>query len=118
MKTCRLAGTVLLALFFLGGSIFAQDAIPAIERQALITLYNSTNGDMWANNSGWKTPPLDTDGFAMPGTEGTWYGVNVDTNLRSITLENNLLSGTIPAAISNLNRLIELDLSSNPESSL
>ena len=29
-------------------------AIPAAERQALIALYNSTNGDSWSENSGWK----------------------------------------------------------------
>ena len=32
-------------------------AIPAAERQALIALYNSTNGDSWLNNGGWN-PPL------------------------------------------------------------
>lgn len=31
-------------------------AIPATERAALIALYNSTDGDNWTNNSGWKTP--------------------------------------------------------------
>ena len=47
-------------------------AITATERAALIAFYNSTDGDNWKDNSGWKTPPLDSDGFAMPGTENTW----------------------------------------------
>jgi hypothetical protein len=54
---------------------FVLGVIPASERAALIALYNSTTGDSWSNNSGWKTPPLHTDGFAMPGTEGRWSGV-------------------------------------------
>jgi len=41
------------------------------ERGALIALYNSTNGDGWNNNTGWKTPPLADDGFALPGTGNT-----------------------------------------------
>jgi hypothetical protein len=61
----------LLVLLFPG---FIHGAIPASERAALIALYNSTNGDDWINNTGWKTPPLHTDGFAMPGTEGKLEG--------------------------------------------
>ncbi|HLP47610.1 MAG TPA: hypothetical protein VK469_16810, partial [Candidatus Kapabacteria bacterium] len=68
---------ILIIVLFLCVSNFIQGAIPALERAALIALYNSTNGDGWTNNSGWKTPPLDTDGFAMPGTENTWYGVYI-----------------------------------------
>ena len=52
--------------------------ITTSQRQALIAFYNATGGDTWTNNSGWKTEPLYPDGFAMPGTEGTWYGVAVD----------------------------------------
>ena len=50
-------------------------AIPISERQALIALYNSTDGDNWTDNSGWKEPPLAADGYALPGTEDTWYGI-------------------------------------------
>ena len=57
---------------------YAASLIVTSQRQALIALYNSTDGDSWTNNSGWKTAPLYPDGFAMPGTEGTWYGLTVD----------------------------------------
>ena len=50
------------------------DAVPSKKRAALIAFYNSTDGDNWPDNSGWKTPPLHSDGFAMPGTEGSWFG--------------------------------------------
>ncbi len=116
---------------------FIHGAIPASERAALIALYNSTNGDNWINNSGWKTPPLHTDGFAMPGTEGSWFGVylgdnviNLElpwnqlsgiippelgnlSNLRYLILHNNQLSGCIPPELSNLNNLKALQLNAN-----
>ena len=50
------------------------DFVPSKERTALIAFYNNTDGDNWTDNSGWKTPPLYSDGFAMPGTEGSWFG--------------------------------------------
>jgi hypothetical protein len=50
------------------------DVVPSIKRAALIAFYNNTDGDNWTDNSGWKTPPLYSDGFAMPGTEGSWFG--------------------------------------------
>jgi len=56
----------------------ADAAIPATERAALIALYTNTDGDNWTGHSGWKTPPLAEDGFSMPGTECTWYGVSCD----------------------------------------
>lgn len=88
--------------------------IPTIERQALIDLYNSTNGDGWANNSGWKTPPLQ-DGFAMPGSEESWFGIAIEStnHVSSIMLGSNGLAGTIPASISNLSYLKELNLYTN-----
>ena len=55
----------------------AYKGIPPREREILITLYNSTHGDSWGNKDGWKTPPLEGDGFAADGTEGSWYGVTV-----------------------------------------
>ena len=54
------------------------------KRSALIALYNSTNGDTWTDNGGWKTPPLDSDGFTMPGSETVWYGVTC--NMGNITV--------------------------------
>lgn len=50
------------------------DVVTSKERAALIAFYNNTDGDNWTDNSGWKTPPLHSDGFAMPGTEGSWFG--------------------------------------------
>ena len=127
-----------LALFMVGTMDNVYAAIPAAERQALIALYNSTNGDAWTDSTGWKEPPLDTDGFAMPGTEIGWYGITISSdtvtqikltenqlngtipseleNLSSLTLlnlENNQLSGTIPSVLTNLANLVQLALGEN-----
>jgi Leucine-rich repeat (LRR) protein len=107
-----LAATYLLA----GGLSVAHAAIPAIERTALIALYTSTNGVGWANRSGWKTPPLDVDGFAMPGTECDWFGVWCDvgeTAVWAISTESNRLSGNIPPELGDLAGLTFLYLNNN-----
>jgi len=88
--------------------------ISAAERAALIDLYNSTNGDSWYDNSGWKTPPLDVDGFAMPGTEDGWNGVTVSIDtVTEIWAPNNNINGEIPQSISDLSSLETLYLYGN-----
>jgi Leucine-rich repeat (LRR) protein len=100
-----------LVLLFPG---FAHGVIPASERGALIALYNSTNGDSWTNKTGWKTPPLHTDGFAMPGTEGGWYGVTVSKDhVDTIIFYDNNLSGSIPSQLGNMSNLEWLNLGNN-----
>jgi Leucine-rich repeat (LRR) protein len=94
--------------------ISMEGAIPAEERAALIALYNATDGDNWYDNSGWKTPPLDTDGFAMPGTEKNWYGITVkEDHVTEISLFSLNLNGTIPPELGNLSSLEYLNLNSN-----
>jgi Leucine-rich repeat (LRR) protein len=94
---------------------FTYGAIPASERSALIALYNSTDGDNWTTNQGWKTPPLDTDGFAMPGTEENWIGITVSANtVTAIYFELNNLMGPLPTELGNLANLQSLRLYYNP----
>jgi hypothetical protein len=91
-------------------------AIPAAERAALIALYNSTDGDNWNDSSGWKEPPLDVDGFSLPGTENTWFGITTDAGNASVTqinLRNNQLLGSIPPELGNLSGLQSLSLHRN-----
>jgi Leucine-rich repeat (LRR) protein len=108
-------GFVLEVLWFvLSTSLPLQGAIPASERAALIALYNATNGDNWTDNGGWKTPPLYSDGFAMPGTEYNWSGISISIiYVRSIQMSSNQLSGSIPPELGNLSNLEELYLPSN-----
>lgn len=68
------------------------------ERDALIALYNSTNGDNWTNNGNWRHPS-DPTRFNDPGTEHTWYGVTLNadnTHVTRIQMMNNNLVGTLP----------------------
>ncbi len=100
--------------FVLSTSLPLQAAIPASERAALIALYNATNGDNWSNNGGWKTPPLHSDGFALPGTENNWYGIWVyENHVITINLNFNRLNGSIPPELGNLSNLQLLYLGSN-----
>ncbi|MGE5339965.1 MAG: hypothetical protein ACM3SY_00660 [Candidatus Omnitrophota bacterium] len=88
--------------------------VPPIERNALIALYKATNGDGWLSNSGWKTPPLHTDGFALPGTEGNWFGITtLADHVARINLNHNNLTGSIPAALKDFNKLEYLYLEDN-----
>ncbi len=84
------------------------------ERNALIALYNSTNGDNWINKDGWKTAPLHTDGFAMPGMERHWFGITVQgEQVVKIDLKENNLAGIIPTELGSLTNIQELFLYGN-----
>jgi len=97
-----------------GTGVVIIQPIPAIERQALTALYNSTDGDHWANNSGWKAEPLGGDGFSMPGTEDSWYGISIlNATVTAIDLNSNQLSGALPPQLMNLSGLTALGICGN-----
>jgi Leucine-rich repeat (LRR) protein len=105
---------IIVALTFLLFPGFVYSAIPASERAALIAFYRSTGGDHWPNSLGWKTAPLHTDGFAMPGTEGNWHGVTLSgDNVTQLCLGYNYLYGNIPSELCNLSKLTQLCLNHN-----
>ncbi len=95
----------------------AHAQISKKERAALIDFYKSTNGDSWKDNSGWKTKPLDLlDGFAKPGTEGSWFGVTLNPfndSVEQLSFGRNNLSGKIPSTLGRLTKLRWLNLSIN-----
>ena len=75
------------------------------DRDALVALYEATNGDNWTDNTNWLSDrPL-----------GEWYGVRTDENGRvtHLLLHGNQLSGSIPATLGNLNNLQYLGLNNN-----
>lgn len=98
---------ILISICAMWLAVDASAAIPLAERDALIDLYNSTNGPGWTNKTNW---------LGAPGTECTWYGVGCDggeTTVTSLGLYSNQLSGTIPASIGNLTSLTSLSFDNN-----
>ncbi len=75
------------------------------ERDALVAIYSATGGADWTNRANWLTDEL----------VGQWHGVNIDANGRvsSVDLQNNALSGQIPAELVSLTNLEQLRLNDN-----
>jgi len=91
-------------LFFLliSNFLFSQWSISNAERSALITIYNSTDGDNWNRTWDQEKDPRN------------WFGVVVKNGaVIELNLSGNALSGTFPANISAFSKLLKLDLSNN-----
>ncbi len=109
---------------------FIGAGVPKSEYDALVSFYNSTNGDNWKNNENW----LDSLNHSV----SEWVGITVSdghvtrivldsnnvngaipnnienlTYLNFIAIVNNNLSGEIPATISNLEKLRIISLDEN-----
>jgi len=90
----------LLAVLFLIfiSNAYSQDSL------RLVSLYNSTNGSNWINNTNWLSE--------LPVSE--WYGITItDSSVTSIELPRNNLSGHLPAEIGQMIELEILNLSDN-----
>jgi subtilisin family serine protease len=78
--------------------------IPLAECQALVNIYNSTDGALWKNNSGWN----------VTNTPCSWHGIQCSGgHITRLYLQYNHLSGTIPAGIGNLSHLEVLNIMNN-----
>jgi Leucine-rich repeat (LRR) protein len=78
--------------------------IPALECEALVALYDSTDGPNWAVNTNWlqTTEPC------------SWYGVGCgDGMVLVLFLKYNRLHGVIPPELGNLSALLVMELDSN-----
>ena len=85
----------------------SESAVPIAEREALVALYDATNGAGWANSTNW---------LGAPGTECEWYGVTCDASEATVTklvFYSNSLIGEIPSALGSLTGLTELSLPYN-----
>ena len=77
-------------------------AEPSPDKDALIALYNATDGDNWTANTNWKSDkPLDE-----------WYGVTTNSKGRvtELRLFNNRLSGEMPSELGDLSNLRRMNL--------
>ena len=102
--------------------------VPQAECEALVALYNSTNGPGWSQSTNWLASNVVSE----------WYGVSIEsghvtelnlswnnlsgnipielghlTDLNVLNLYNNQLSGNIPAELGNLTNLTRLNLGWN-----
>ena len=102
-----------VAFFVFAGSAHAQQTAscphrppgPLTDRDVLILLYCATDGDNWTSKINWLTnEPLND-----------WAGVTADVNdrVKILFIENNGLSGPIPASLGQLTALEQLGLTSN-----
>ncbi|MDD7915063.1 leucine-rich repeat domain-containing protein [Polaribacter ponticola] len=100
-----------LLLFLTLFSLAFHAQVSQTERQALIDLYNATDGDNWTNNTNWDTDPNSTSDVA------TWQGVTVtlvngQQHVTRINLNTNNLLGTLPD-VTNLSELLRLEIANN-----
>ena len=79
--------------------------VSATERAALMSLYDSTDGEGWYENTGWGNDSSYCE----------WYGVTCDAmgHVLHLDLAGNFLLGPIPPEIDDLVALQRLDLSGN-----
>jgi Leucine-rich repeat (LRR) protein/ribosomal protein L35AE/L33A len=74
------------------------------ECEALVAVYNSTNGEQWKNNTGW----LETN------TPCSWHGIQCKNgHVTRLYLQYNQLTGSIPSAIEGLSYLEVLNMRNN-----
>lgn len=76
--------------------------VPQKERDALVSLYQSTDGDNWFNRYGWLNgdPCIDE-----------WHGIYCsagNTHVQVIFLVENELAGTLTPSLSDLTELVGL----------
>ncbi len=80
--------------------------VPCEERDALIALYNATDGPNWTNNTNWLTNnPVDT-----------WFGVTVTAGHVTevdFGFSGNNLNGSLPVELGDLNFLERFDMPQN-----
>ena len=100
--------------------------IPASECNALVALYNSTNGPGWTDSTGWlttNTPCSSWHGVGCSAGHVTYLGLlqnNLSgtipgelghlTELDGLTFFGNQLTGAIPAELGQLTKLTSLEL--------
>lgn len=102
---------LLLAVLWLGGSLAPglpavraqQNQIPQAEYEALVALYNATDGPNWTYK--WTLPTSDPCGL---------YGITCENgHVTGLWLDDNNLNGTIPPELGNLSGLLDFLLSNN-----
>jgi Leucine-rich repeat (LRR) protein len=78
--------------------------VPTTECDALVALYDNTDGDNWNDNGNWLGSTTVSD----------WYGVTVTGgHVTHIDLTNNLMNGTIPQDLEDLSMIKDFSFGFN-----
>jgi Leucine-rich repeat (LRR) protein len=83
------------------------DDLRIIQRYALATLYYSTNGDLWTDNSDWVT---DADECLWFSSSSYSQRCSTDNELLVLSLNDNNLQGELPHEISLLTTLTSISI--------
>ena len=82
-------------------------------RQALIDLYNSTDGDNWKNNENWCSDRPLSEWYGIYTYEELDYQTGGD-KVYAVSLSRNNLKGSLPKSIGDLAEVQNLSLYGNP----
>ena len=99
------------------------------ERAALVALYHATDGDNWHDNDNWLTDePLDNWDWVDTNDKGRVEGLELDdnnltgelpaelgdlSNLTELYINDNQITGTLPHSLTNLTQLTDFDFDDN-----
>ncbi len=117
-----------LSIFFFGNTTLK--AACTTDFDALMALYNATDGANWTDNTNWGVGDPCTNNWYGVGCNGSGEVVNLYLNnnnlvgnippeigcftaLRQLRLNDNVLTGGIPSEIGDLSNLIQLYLQNN-----
>jgi len=81
-----------------------ENGVSTEEYNALLAIYNATDGDNWTTNTNWNSEePV-----------GNWFGVTVEDNhVSTLLLNYNNLNGSLPIEIGDLTYLTSLKITNN-----
>jgi len=111
-----------------GFDCVSVNQIPLVECEALVALYNSTNGPGWDDNRGWLATvvPCSWSGIECAGGHVSYISLGYNqltgilppelgnlSHLRVLGLSSNWLYGPIPAELGSLSELVSLEMSGN-----
>ena len=100
--------TALFLLFSCFG-LSAQNLVPnSVERDVLLSLYTTTNGEDWVESKRWTLSQINS----YP--DSALYGVTIENgDISFINLDNAGLSGTLPSELNDLTELVNLSIRGN-----
>ena len=95
-------------------NIAVSPTLNANDYKALKTLYNSTNGNNWTNNTGWKDWDFSSETPPSASVVNQWHGVAVEgSRVTEIALSSNNLVGMLPSEYGSLSNLETLEVAKN-----